>query len=67
VAEINNETVVGATRAMIHDHGLPLFLWEETSSVVVYFQNKSPHTVLGKQTPEETFSGTREDVRHLPI
>jgi len=67
VSKRKNETVVGATRAIIRDHGLPLFLWEETSSVVVYLQNKSPHIVLGKKTLEETFSGTGPDVRHLPI
>jgi hypothetical protein len=67
VAERKNETMVGAARAMIHDQGLLVFLWTEASSVAVYLQNRSPHIVLGKQTPEETFSGTRPDVRHLPI
>jgi hypothetical protein len=67
VAERKNRTVVGATRAMIHDQGLPLFLWAEASSVAVYLQNRSPHTVLGKRTPEETFSGTRPDVSHIRI
>jgi transposase InsO family protein len=50
VVERKNRTVVGAARAMIHDQGLPLFLWEEVSGVVVYLQNRSPHIVLGKQT-----------------
>ena len=36
VVERKNETVVGASRAMIHDQGLPLFLWAETSHIVVY-------------------------------
>jgi hypothetical protein len=67
VAERKNRTVVGATRAMIHDQGLPLFLWAEASNVAVYLQNRSPHTVLGKKTPEETFSGTRPDVSHIRI
>jgi transposase InsO family protein len=67
VAERKNRTVVGATRAMIHDQGLPLFLWVEASSAAVYLQNRSPHTVLGKQTLDETFSGTRPDVSHIRI
>jgi hypothetical protein len=67
VVERKNKTVVGATRAMIHDRGLPLFLMEEAISVAVYLQNTSPHTVLGKRTPEETFSGTRPDVSHIRI
>jgi transposase InsO family protein len=36
VVKRKNRTMVGATRAMIHDQGLPLFLWEEASSVAVY-------------------------------
>jgi len=27
VEEINNRAIVGAARAMLHDQGLPLFLW----------------------------------------
>jgi transposase InsO family protein len=67
VAERKNRTIVGATRAMIHDQGLPLFLWVEASRTVVYIQNRSPHTVLGKLTPEEVFTGTRPNVSHLRI
>jgi hypothetical protein len=67
VAERKNKIVVGAARAMIHDQGLPLFLWAEASTVAIYLQNRSPHTVLGKRTPEETFSSTRPDVSHLRI
>ena len=59
--------MIGAARAMIHDQGLPLFLWAEASSVAVYLQNRSPHTVLGKQALEETFSGTRPNVSHIRI
>jgi hypothetical protein len=67
VAERKNRTIVGAARAMIHDQGLPLFLWAEASRTVVYIQNRSPHTVLGKLTPEEVFTGTRPDVSHFRI
>jgi hypothetical protein len=67
VAKRKNRTIVGATRAMIHDQGLPLFLWAEASRTAVYIQNRSPHTVLGKLTPEEVFTGTRPDVSHFRI
>ena len=30
VTEIKNRTILGATRAMLHDQGLPLHLWVET-------------------------------------
>jgi hypothetical protein len=67
VAERKNMTVVRAARAMIHDQGLPLFLWAEASRTAVYVQNRGPHTVLGKLTPEEVFTGTKPDVSHLCI
>jgi hypothetical protein len=52
---------------MIHDQGLPLFLWAKASNDAIYLQNRSSHTILGKQTPEETFLGTRPDVSHIRI
>jgi hypothetical protein len=33
----------------------------------VYIQNRSPHTILGKLTPKEVYTGTRPDVSHLRI
>jgi transposase InsO family protein len=36
VVERKNRTIVGATRVMIHDQGLPLFLWAKASHTVVY-------------------------------
>jgi hypothetical protein len=67
VAERKKRTIVGVARAMIHDQGLPMFLWVEPCRTAVYIQNRSPHTILGKLTPEEVCIGTRPDVRHLRI
>jgi hypothetical protein len=67
VAERKNMNIVRAARAMIHDQGLPLFLWENSSHRTVYIQNRSPHTILGKFTPEEVFTGTKPYVSHLRI
>jgi transposase InsO family protein len=58
VAERKNKTIVGAACAMIHDQGLPMFLWVEACRTVVYIQNKSPHTILGKLTPKEVCTST---------
>jgi hypothetical protein len=52
---------------MIYDQGLPVFLWLEASRTDVYIQNRGPHTVLGKLTPEEVFAGTMSDVSHFCI
>jgi hypothetical protein len=67
VAERKNMAITGATRSMLHDQALPLYLWVEVSDAVVYLQNRSPHRVLGKKIPEEAFIGRRLDVEHIQI
>ena len=67
VAERKNKTMVGAAKAMLFDQGLPLFLWVEAYKTAVYIQNKSPHTALGRKTPEEVYTGIRPDVNHIRI
>jgi hypothetical protein len=52
---------------MLHDQGLPLFLWVEACYTAVYLQNKSPHRVVGSMTPEEAFSGKNPEVGHFWI
>jgi hypothetical protein len=52
---------------MIHDQGLPMHLWAEASSMVVYVQNISPHKILGNKTYEEMFTGKKPEVSHLRI
>lgn len=67
VAERKNITIVGETRAMLHDKGLPLHLWTEACNTTDYLLNRSPHRILGMKTPEEAFSSKRSDVGHLRI
>ena len=67
MAERKNINIVGATRAVLHDQGLPLHLWVEACNTTVYLQNRSPHHILGMKTPEEAFSGKRPDVGHFRI
>jgi hypothetical protein len=67
VAERKNRAIVGAARAMLHDQGLPLFLWVEACYTAVYLQNRSPHMVVGSMTPEEAFSGKKPEVGHFRI
>ena len=43
VAEMKNNTIMEAPKAMIHDQGLPMFLCAEASNTAVYVQNRSPH------------------------
>lgn len=67
VSERKNKAIVGAARAMIHDQGLPLFLWVEACNIVVYLQNRSPHSILKNMTPEEAFTKEKPHVGHLHI
>jgi hypothetical protein len=67
VAERKNRAIVGAARAMLHDQGLPLFLWAEACYTAVYLQNRSPHRAVGSMTPEEAFSGKKLEVGHFRI
>jgi hypothetical protein len=52
---------------MLHDQGLPLFLWAKACYTAVYLQNMSPHSVVGSMTPEEAFSGKKTEVGHFRI
>jgi hypothetical protein len=52
---------------MLHDQGLPLFLWAETCYTAVYLQNRSPHRVVGSMTPKEAFYGKKPKVGHFRI
>jgi len=67
VAERKNRTIIGATRVMVHDQGLPLHLWAEACNTNICLQNRSPHHILGMKTREEDFSGKRPDVGHFKI
>jgi hypothetical protein len=67
VAERKNRSIVEATKAMIHDHNLPIILWAEASMTVVYVQNKSPHKILKNMTPKESFTKVKPEVGHFRI
>ena len=67
VAERKNRSIVGVAKAMLHDQGLPLFLWAEACNIAVYLQNRSPHCALGNVTLEEAFTGEKPHVGHLRI
>ena len=59
--------IVGATRPMLHDQGLPMHLWAEACNIAVYSQNHCPHRLLGMSTLEEAFTGKKPDISHLNI
>ena len=50
-------TTIEGARTIMVDSGLPLHLWTEAISTMVYVKNKSPSSAIqkGKITPEEAF------------
>jgi hypothetical protein len=54
-----------AVKTMIHDQDLPMCLWAEAAMIVVYVQNRLPHSALRLKTPEEMFTKKKPEVRHL--
>lgn len=46
---------------------MPKFLWEKACNTIVYIQNKTPHRVLGKITPEKVFTRKTPEVIHFKI
>ena len=67
LADRKSKIVVGAVKAMLHDHGLPLKLCSESCDTTVYVQNCIPHRILEMKTLEEAYSGKRLDVGHFRI
>jgi transposase InsO family protein len=65
VAERKNKAIVGVARAMLYDQDLPKFLWVEACSTAIYIHNRSPHKVLGRLTPEESFTGKKLEVGYF--
>ena len=52
---------------MLHDHDLSAYLLAEASSPTMYTHNISMHAVLDEKTPEEVFTGEKQDISHLRI
>ena len=67
VAERKNRTIVEAARAMLLDQNLESYFWAKASCIVVYIQNRSPHSHLRDKTLEEVFSRVKPKISHLRI
>ncbi|KAM1489208.1 hypothetical protein ACFXTO_032489 [Malus domestica] len=52
---------------MLHDKGLPYYLWAESVLTAVYILNRCPTRALGDVTPFEAFCGRKPGIAHLRI
>ena len=67
IAKRKNNSIRKAMKAVIHDHNLPIFLWEEASNNFFYVRNKIPQRILGDKNHEQAVTGLKPKVSHLRI
>ncbi|KAM2147901.1 hypothetical protein EV1_003836 [Malus domestica] len=53
VAERKNRTIVEMAKAMLHDKGIPQYLWGEAVNTAVYLMNRHPTVAVEDKTPFE--------------
>ena len=54
-------------KVMIHDHDIPMYLWEYATRRLVYVHNRISHSSPRNKNPEEMFTGEKPEVSHLKI
>ncbi|CAL8990056.1 unnamed protein product [Prunus brigantina] len=67
VVERKNRTVVEMAKAMLHEKGLPYYLWVEAVHTAVYLLNRCPTKALRDKTPFEAYSTRKPGVAHLKV
>lgn len=67
VVERKNVTIYEATKVIMCDKDLPLSLWTEATSAIVYIHNRIPHAILEDKTLDEAFTRVKPEVGHLRI
>jgi transposase InsO family protein len=67
VIERRNQTVVGMTRALLKQRGMPAVFWGEAVVTAVYILNRSPAKALNDRTPYEAWHGCKSAFSHLRV
>jgi transposase InsO family protein len=62
IAERGNRTNLELVRAMLHDSGLPKFLWAEAVSHAIYVRNRTWTRAIGNTTPYELLTGSKPNM-----
>ena len=65
VSERGNRTNLEMARAMLHDSGLPKFLWADAVSHTVYIRNHTWTRAIGNTTPYEVLNGQKPNISGL--
>lgn len=67
VAERKNRTVVEMAKSMLHDKGMPYYLWAEVEHIGVNILNRCPTKFLDNITYFEAYSGRKPSIAHLKV
>ena len=67
IAKRKNRTLLDASRCMLQVAGLHNQFWEEAVATTCYLQNRSPHKVLGLNTPYAIWYGHKPHLAHLRV
>ena len=65
VAERGNHTNLQIVRAMLHDSGLPKFLWAEAISHAIYLRNRTWTRAIGETTPYELLNRNKPNLADI--
>jgi transposase InsO family protein len=66
VAEALNRRLMERVHAMLHQSGLPEYLWGEAVQHAVWLKNRSSTRVLGDVTPLERLTGIKPNIAGVP-
>ncbi|CAL9005368.1 unnamed protein product, partial [Prunus brigantina] len=67
VVKSKNRTVVEMAKAMLHEKGLPYYLWAEAVHTAVYILNRCPTRARGDKTSFEAYNRRKPRIAHLKI
>ncbi len=52
---------------MLNEKNLPNYFWDEVVVTIVYIMNRTPTMAIHGMTPEEKFTGNKQNVSHLRV
>ncbi|KAM2686588.1 hypothetical protein EV2_009460 [Malus domestica] len=52
---------------MLHDKGMPQYLWGEAVNTAVYLMDRHPTVAVEDKTPFEAWSGRKPSVNHFRV
>ncbi|XP_048431181.1 uncharacterized protein LOC125473010 [Pyrus x bretschneideri] len=67
VVERKNRTVIEMAKSMLHDKGMPYYMWAEAVHTAVYLLNRCPTKSLDSIIPFDAYSKRKPGIAHLKV